>query len=199
MAALAGTPDAQRTRTPDTLYDQDYYMWTTRQADALRRRDFGAIDWENVTKEIEALVTGQESSLKSQYIRIMEHFLKLQYWEANDTYPVAGWEISVQNARIEIKTLLEDSPALKGRANALFQQAWPMAKLKAITALVNSSTTRIADSSIRWREQKRLRREWDRVLPSHNPYALLQAENLDWMPQRAALPHRPDPLPDRPR
>ena len=191
MGTLAETTQFDQRSDQNGLYDRDHYMWTRQQADALRRRDFDAVDWENVTREIEALATDHESALQRQYIRIMEHFLKLQYWNARDSDPVAGWELSVQNARIDIKTLLQESPSLKGRAEALFQQAWSIAQLKAITALVHSTTTRITDSSIRWRERKRLMRAWDVVLPSHNPYTLPQAHDLDWWPQPVPVPQRP--------
>ena len=191
MDTVAGTTQLEQRSEQNSLYDRDHYMWTRQQADALRRGDFDAVDWENVTKEIKALVTGYESALKRQYIRIMEHFLKLQYWNARDTDPVTKWEISLQNARIEIKSLLDDNPSLKGRADALFQQAWPLAKLKAITALVNPMTTRISDVSIRWREQKRLMRAWEGILPARNPYMLPQAHNLHWGPQRVPVPQRP--------
>ena len=191
MDTVAGITQPDQRSEKNSLYDRDHYMWTRQQADALRRRHLDAVDWENVTREIEALVTGHESALKSQYVRIMEHFLKIQYWQASDADPVAGWEISIENARIEVKTLLEDNPGLAPGADALFRKAWNTAKLKAVAALVNSSTARITDPTIRWREQKRLRREWAQVLPSRNPYALAQAHNLDWRPQRVPVPQRP--------
>lgn len=191
MRTVAGIPDTQQPTEHDDLYNRDHYAWAKQQADAFGRRDFVAIDWENVTKEIEALVTGHESALKSQYVRIMEHFLKIQYWETSDTDPVARWEISIENARIEINTLLEDNPGLRPGAEDLFRKAWNTAKLKAVAALVNSSTARIADPSIRWREQKRLRREWTKALPSRNPYTLLHAQDLDWSPQPVRLRNRP--------
>ena len=192
MSSAVGIPHTRHPIEHDVLYNRDHYAWAKRQAHAFGRRDFDAIDWENVTREIEALVTGHESALKSQYTRIMEHFLKLQYWETNDTNPVAGWETSIQNARTEIKALLDDSPSLKPRSNALFQNAWPLAKSRAITALVDSGIARITDRSIRWREGKRLRRQWAQILPSRNPYTLPQAQDLDWIPQPVRVPDRPD-------
>ena len=191
MDTVAGITQPDQRSEQNSLYDRDHYMWTRQQAAALRRRDFTAVDWDNLTREIDALVTGHESALKSQYVRIMEHFLKLQYWQARDVDPVARWEISIENARIEVTTLLEDHPGLAPGADALFRKAWNTAKLKAVAALVNSSTARITDPSIRWREQKRLRREWAQVLPSRNPYTLAQAHNLDWRPQRVSVPQRP--------
>lgn len=191
MDTVAGITQPGQRSEQNSLYDRDHYTWTKQQADALRRRDLDAVDWENITGEIEALVTGHESALKSQYARIMEHFLKIQYWEAGDTDPVSRWEISTENARIEIHTLLEDNPGLTPGAEALFRKAWNTAKLKAVAALVNSNTARITDPDIRWREQKRLRREWAQVLPSRNPYTIAQAHNLDWRPQRVPVPEHP--------
>ena len=34
------------------LYDSDGYSWAIEQADALRRRDFAAVDWDHVIEEI---------------------------------------------------------------------------------------------------------------------------------------------------
>ena len=191
MTTVAGTPTTQQPTKHEDLYNSDHYTWAKRQAAAFLGRDFDAIDWENVTKEIDALVTGHESALKSQYVRIMEHFLKIQYWEASDTDPVARWEISIENARIEINTLLEDNPGLRPGAEDFFRRAWNTAKLKAVAVLVNSSTASIANPGIRWREQKRLRREWAEVLPSRNPYTLLQAQDRDWSPQPVRVRSRP--------
>ena len=60
MATAAGIPDTQQPAGQKDLYYRDYYTWTRQQADALRRRDFEAVDWENITEEIEALVTRQQ-------------------------------------------------------------------------------------------------------------------------------------------
>ena len=50
-------------------------------------------------EEIEALARNEEHSLKSQYVRAMEHLLKLQYRGLGETENVAGWKNSVDNAR----------------------------------------------------------------------------------------------------
>ncbi|MYB52747.1 MAG: DUF29 domain-containing protein, partial [Acidobacteriia bacterium] len=34
------------------LYDEDPWSWSRQQVAAMRRRDFGAVDWENVIEEI---------------------------------------------------------------------------------------------------------------------------------------------------
>ena len=58
MATVVGIPDTRRPSEQKDLYYRDYYTWARLQADVLRRRDFDAVDWENVTEEIEALVKG---------------------------------------------------------------------------------------------------------------------------------------------
>ena len=64
MGTAARIPDTQQTLEKTSLYRRDYYTWARQQVAALKRRDFDAIDWENVTEEMQALVTSQESSLE---------------------------------------------------------------------------------------------------------------------------------------
>ena len=92
MGTAARIPDTQQTRERemDELYWRDSYSWAMQQADALRRRDFAGVDWENVIEEIEDLARSEARRLISQYVRIMEHFLKLQYREPRETDPVAA-------------------------------------------------------------------------------------------------------------
>ena len=191
MATVAGIPDAQRTRDPKALYDQDYYTWARQQADALKRRDFEAVDWENVIEEIEALVRGEESSLRSQYARIIEHFLKLQYRDSREAGSVAGWTISIDNAREEIRELLQDSSGLKTQRDELFHDAWERARRRVINAFARQAAEGIRNESAFLRERKRLRREWNRALPQQNPYTREQVEDSDWMPARQRLAQRP--------
>lgn len=54
------------TSAPLNLYDSDTYTWALRQADALRRRAAGEIDWENVAEEIEDLARSDRRALRSR-------------------------------------------------------------------------------------------------------------------------------------
>lgn len=191
MDTVAGITQPKRPSEQKSLYVRDHYTWARQQVDALKCHDFATIDWENITEEIQALVTTQESSLRSHYTRIMEHLLKLQYRELRETEPVAGWEISVDNARMEIEDLLQDNPGLKSRRDALFCDAWARSRKRAIAAFVNDSTCRIHNDSARYRERKRLSRDWTRVLPQDNPFTRQQVEDSEWMPERIRLPQRP--------
>lgn len=195
MGTVAGIPDTQQPTEQKNLYDRDFYTWARQQANALKRRNLTAIDWENITEEIEALVRAEESSLRSQYARIIEHFLKLQYREARETESVAGWRISLANARIEIEELLQDSPGMKRRCDELFHEAWDRARRRVIKASVHHAIERVQNDSTLLREQKRLTREWSRILPQDNPYTRQQVEDSFWLPERERAAQRPQSPP----
>ena len=73
-AASAGDPNAYNAGMAATslkelggcarvrgLYDEDFWGWTQEQAGALKRRDPGAIDWDNVIEEVETLGRSEKS------------------------------------------------------------------------------------------------------------------------------------------
>ncbi|MGH7038107.1 MAG: DUF29 domain-containing protein [Stellaceae bacterium] len=97
------------------LYDEDFVLWAEQQAAALRAAAQGAsnleLDWENLAEEIDSLGTSQRSALRSQIRRIIRHLIKLEYSLAQD--PRRGWRESVNDAREEIRDLLEDSQSLR--------------------------------------------------------------------------------------
>ena len=52
MATLVPSPAVQQDGQTNDLYERDFYSWSMQQADALKRRDFNAVDWDNVIEEI---------------------------------------------------------------------------------------------------------------------------------------------------
>ena len=191
MGVVAKVPDQQQASETSSLYDRDFYTWAVQQAAALRRRDFSAVDWENVIEELEALARTEERSLKSQYARAMEHLLKLQYREAGETEPVAGWRNSVNQARVEIKEVLQENPGLKSKRDEVLARAWLSARRAVTNAFVDRGTERIKDDSMHLRERKRLTREWSQTLPQANPYTREQVEDSFWLPERTRLAQHP--------
>lgn len=187
---------AVRQATAADLYHTDGYTWAIEQADALRRRDFDAVDWDNVIEEIEDLGRSEERSLKSQYAKVIEHLLKLQYRRQWETGPVPGWRTSVNSARREIEDVLRENPGLGGKRDEVFANAWRKAKADAIAAFVNHDVEAIVDETQYRREQKRLTRAWNEVLPVGCPYTRAQVEASHWWPERRGLPltlERPQP------
>lgn len=193
MARAAKIPKAQPFTEPGTheLYLKDSYAWALEQVEAMRRRDFGAVDWENVIEEIEDLARSDARTLRSQYARTIQHLLKLQYRHPGETDPVAGWKISIQNARTEIHDILDDSRHLKATRHCLLAKAWLRGRRRAIDSFVAESTHNLKPESIFDREQKRLRREWNQLLPDNIPYTLKQLETPDWYPTPKTISRRP--------
>ena len=191
MGVVAKVSDQQQASETGNLHDRDFYTWAVQQAAALRRRDFSAVDWENVTEEIETLGRTEERSLKSQYARVMEHLLKLQYRGDEETEPVAGWESSVNQARVEIEEVLQESPGLKSKRDEVLALGWLSARRAVIEAFAHHAIAGIRDDSMRHRERKRLTREWSQTLPQANPYTREQVEDSFWMPEQIRLAQRP--------
>ena len=63
----------------DDLYDQDFFLWTQAQAEALRAQGRGSnlLDYENLAEEIEALGRSDKREAATRVFRILEHLFKL--------------------------------------------------------------------------------------------------------------------------
>ncbi|CCI06540.1 DUF29 domain-containing protein [Microcystis aeruginosa] len=99
--------------TIPNLYDSDYQLWLESTIKQLRRGDFQAVDWPNLLEELADLGKNNRRALKSLLTRLLEHLLKLTYWQSQRDYNQAGWKKEIRNFRLQIADLLEDSPSLK--------------------------------------------------------------------------------------
>jgi Domain of unknown function DUF29 len=156
----------------DELYEQDFYVWTQRQAEALRRlaetRPNVELDFPHLIEEVEDLGTSQRDAVRSQLRRIIEHCLKLEYSRALD--PRAGWYDSILDARAELDDKL--SPSLRRDLDDRLQRLWTRSRTKAENALRRFGEPDAAD-----------------LLPSDCPYALDDLLADDWYPlNRRGLP-----------
>ncbi len=96
-----------------STYDQDFYRWTIEQSQALRGRNLAALDWDNLTEEIESLGKEQLHAVESYLKQLIAHRFKLQY--VNDEYCRQGWEKEINNFKDEIEDRLTNS--LKSKIN----------------------------------------------------------------------------------
>jgi hypothetical protein len=99
--------------TISNLYDSDYQLWLETTINQLRRGDFQAVDWPNLLEELADLGKNNRRALKSLLTRLLEHLLKLTYWQSQRDYNQAGWKKEIRNFRLQIADLLADSPSLK--------------------------------------------------------------------------------------
>jgi hypothetical protein len=84
--------------TPDrpalalSLYEADYLSWLESTAAALKRKDYGATDWENVIEEIEDMGRRERQSLKSNLVTLLLHLLK---WQFQPDKQCNSWKASI--------------------------------------------------------------------------------------------------------
>lgn len=81
-------------------YDTDFYGWTQTQAQALRAKDWMALDVDHLAEEIEDVGNSVRFAIESQLVRLLLHLLKLRCDPA--TRPRRGWQVTADAAREEI-------------------------------------------------------------------------------------------------
>ncbi len=109
-----------------TSYSSDYYTWTKEQVKLLKLRRFEQVDWDNLIEEIEDLGNSRENALESYLERLLEHLLKLSYWESEKEYCTRGWKAEIRNFRAQIKKILRKNPALKNKLEPIWTEIYPV-------------------------------------------------------------------------
>ena len=142
------------------LYDEDFYVWTESQAELLRKRQFEALDLENLIEEVEGLGDAKKSAVLNNASIVIEHLLKLQFSPAQA--PRRVWAESIVEHRTRLE--LELTPRLRQILDE---------ELPRVYALTRRST------------ERKLRLYGENaaadVLPSDCPYTLGQIIG-DWWP-----------------
>jgi hypothetical protein len=83
-----------------SLYDTDFYAWTQAQAQALREKDWTAVDVDQLAEEIADVGNAVRFALESHLTRLLFHLLKLR--ADPRSHARHGWEVSIAQARDEI-------------------------------------------------------------------------------------------------
>ena len=94
---------------PKALYEEDFYVWTQRQADLLRARKFDDLDLDHLIEEVAELGDTKLSAVLNNARVLMDHLLKLQHSPATD--PRNGWRASVREHRSRLE--IELTPRLR--------------------------------------------------------------------------------------
>ncbi|MGL5833332.1 MAG: DUF29 domain-containing protein [Waterburya sp.] len=95
------------------LHESDFNLWVEEIKTKIQRRDIDDMDWDNLLDEIEDMGASQKRALDSYLQRLIEHVLKLQYWEAERDRCRQGWMVEVSNFRSRINRILKKNPSLK--------------------------------------------------------------------------------------
>ncbi|AFZ43732.1 protein of unknown function DUF29 [Halothece sp. PCC 7418] len=110
--------------TPKSLYDTDYNLWVLETIKQLENKQFKAIDWENLLEELSDLSRREKRKLKNLLRRLLEHLLKLNYWQAEIENNRGHWEAEIASFRKQITDQLEDSPSLKPYLEEIFAECY---------------------------------------------------------------------------
>ncbi len=113
-------------KTLGELYDKDFYKWTNTQSKLLLKGEYSKLDIQNLVEEIKSLGKSDRRALHSQFIRLLEHLLKLQYTPERQENS-NSWKNSVVNARRAINSILKDSPSLKNELKTIFSSCYEAA------------------------------------------------------------------------
>src|SRR5215208_6282285 len=86
-----------------SLYDDDFYAWTQKQAELLRRGPGAAnqLDVELIAEEIEDLGRSELHACQSLCEHIIEHLLKLEYSGLDE--PANHWRREVTEWRLQLE------------------------------------------------------------------------------------------------
>ncbi len=95
------------------LHSQDFNLWLETIATSIRNRDFEHMDWDGLLEKIEDMGASEKRALRSYTRCLIDHILKLKYWNAEKDYNQKYWEKEVVNFRYEIAQILKESPSLR--------------------------------------------------------------------------------------
>ena len=110
------------------LYEKDFYLWLQDTVKLLRNRDFDQLDIDNLIEEIESMGRREKKELKSRLTTLIEHLLKLLYWNTKKDDNIRSWRNTVIEQRRQIEYLLEDSPGLRTTLAYLFDDCYQRAR-----------------------------------------------------------------------
>lgn len=109
-------------------YDTDFYAWTQAQAEALRTKDWPALDVDNLAEEIDSLGRSDRHAIRHQLERLLRHLLKWAYQVTERPGRGKSWRTSIRQARRAIADLIEESPSLQAYPAEQWARAYRRAR-----------------------------------------------------------------------
>lgn len=110
-------------------YDDDLVAWALANAALLRAGQLSEVDADHLAEELEDLGKSERRALCSHIRILVQHLLK---WQLQPGLQGPSWRLSIENARREIQTILEDSPSLRAVADSCLEKEYPSARRNAV-------------------------------------------------------------------
>ncbi len=141
------------------LYEEDFVLWTEKTAELLKLKEFDEVDWENLIEEVECMGKSERQAITSLLTVLIEHLLKLSYWESEKERNARHWIVEIAAFRSQLEQKI-DGATLVNHA----RDSWKKAYLTARKSLINA---RIVDKNI---------------IPLESIFTLEQVLDGDWFP-----------------
>lgn len=121
-----------------TLYEQDFYAWTQRQARLLREGKLAEVDLDHLIEEIESMGASERNQLQSRLKVLLAHLLK---WQYQSHLRSRSWSATIKEQRLSLIDLLEENPSLNPLVGKRIAKAYPLAVLLAVKETDLEETT----------------------------------------------------------
>jgi len=118
-----------------SLYRRDGWSWAQQQAEALKRRDLRAIDWDNVIEEIESVGRAEKGRWVSNCARALGHMLAVEHWKGATAGDLQHWETEIRAFRLEMAAAIRANPGLQGEYAGMLSEAWADGRARAVERL----------------------------------------------------------------
>jgi glyoxylase-like metal-dependent hydrolase (beta-lactamase superfamily II) len=106
-------------------YETDFYAWTQAQAEALRTKDWPALDVDHLAEEIESLGKRDRRAVESDLEVRLRHGLK---WVYQPERRSGSWRRTLTVTRQRLARVLRDNPSLREQLPVLLPVAYAEAR-----------------------------------------------------------------------
>ncbi len=118
------------------LYYKDFPLWVEVNLELLKEKAYEYVDWENLLEEIRDMGQRHLDSVISYLAVILEHLYKWDHFRSlvAERQSVSiervgySWIKTVENARTDIETILDDYPSLRKKLPMELERAWRYAR-----------------------------------------------------------------------
>ena len=117
-----------RSMSVQELYELDFFEWTQRNAELLRRGCFESADIPHIAEELADIGERDRREVKSYLTRLIMHLLK---WQFQPDRRSDSWAISIDDSREQLGYIFEQSPSLRLFSMQAVTGLYPGARRKA--------------------------------------------------------------------
>lgn len=119
------------------LFEQDFFAWANEQAALLRAGKLDRADIDHIAEEIESMGRAEKRELANRLAVLLTHLLK---WRFQPSLRGTSWRLTIEERRRALARDLSDNPSLKAQVNAVIEDAYGDAVLRAARDTGNDKT-----------------------------------------------------------